>query len=213
MSDFFDDLGHQLRLAVPRVAGSRWTGRLGASIRMVALTASVAVPVAIVVFALGLHRQSNSGTRPTRVVTAGHAGGVSASVPLLAVGAQGPTRGDPVVSDAIVERTAEPSGGLPWGLRMVQTKRGVACIGLGRLRAGHIGLLGQDGSFGNDGRFHPRSPTDGSQWCGLLDAHGHAFINVASRVIAASAGEVFKRRPVCCERLPHTCYHSALPPP
>lgn len=50
MSDFFDDLGDQLRMAVPRAADTRWTGRLGAPIRMVALTASVAVPLAIVVF-------------------------------------------------------------------------------------------------------------------------------------------------------------------
>lgn len=189
MSDFFDDLGHQLRLAVPRAAGSRWTGRLGAPIRLVALTASVAVPVAVVVFALGLHRESNSGP-PTHVVTPAQADSVAASVPLLGWGPQGPTRGDPVVSDAILGRTADPNGGLAWGLRVVQTKHGLACVGVGRLRHGQIGMLGQDGSFGNDGRFHPLSPTVSNQWCGLLDAHRHAFINVASSVIAASAAQV-----------------------
>ena len=191
MSDFFDDLGYQLRLAVPRAAGSRWTGRFGAPIRLVALTAAVAVPVAIVVLALGLHGQSNGGPRSTRVVTPAHARSVAAPVPLLGWGAQGPTRGDPVVSDAMVARTADPRGGLPWGLRVVQTKRGVACVNVGRLSDGRIGMLGQDGSFGNDGRFHPLSPAIGNQSCGLLDARGHAFINVASSVLAASAGQVF----------------------
>ena len=50
--------------------------------------------------------------------------------------------------------TPDPQGGPPWGIRVFSTSRGVGCIQVGRLVDGEIGVLGSDGAFGDDGRFH-----------------------------------------------------------
>jgi hypothetical protein len=52
-------------------------------------------------------------------------------------------------------RVADPAGGLPWGMRIVHTTRGLICVQIGRVYHGQLGDLGIDGAFANDGRFHP----------------------------------------------------------
>jgi len=52
-------------------------------------------------------------------------------------------------------RAADPAGGLPWGMRVVHTTRGLVCVQIGRVDGGQLGQLGVDGAFANDGRFHP----------------------------------------------------------
>jgi hypothetical protein len=86
---------------------------------------------------------------------------------------------------------ADPAGDPPWGLRYVTTSRGLGCLQAGRLVDGEIGVLGQDGAFANDGRFHPltRNYLGGIAApfpCGMLDAHGHAFASVATNGVPAS---------------------------
>ncbi|MEA2482094.1 MAG: hypothetical protein QOC55_41 [Thermoleophilaceae bacterium] len=85
----------------------------------------------------------------------------------------------------------DPAGGPPWGLRFVTTSRGLGCLEAGRLVDGRIGVLGQDGAFHDDGRFHPltsnylggvASPFP----CGGLDARGHAFGSAALNGVPAS---------------------------
>ena len=49
---------------------------------------------------------------------------------------------------------ADPAGGLPWGIRLAHTTRGLVCVQVGRLFDGRLGVLGQDGEFHNDGLFH-----------------------------------------------------------
>ena len=51
-------------------------------------------------------------------------------------------------------RVPDPAGGPPWGLRMVTTSRGLACLQLGRVVGDQLGVLRQ-GIARNDGRFHP----------------------------------------------------------
>ncbi len=83
---------------------------------------------------------------------------------------------------------ADPAGGPPWTMRVYDTSRGLGCAQVGRLVAGRIGVLGQDGAFNDDGRFHPL-PAQASQaegQCVLLDGHGHAFLGVANYGVAAS---------------------------
>jgi hypothetical protein len=86
----------------------------------------------------------------------------------------------------------DPAGGPAWSLRYVATTRGVGCLQAGRLMGGQLGVLGQDGAFGNDGRFHPFVPDylgfnyGGPYPCGLLDAHGHAFAAVSMNGVPAS---------------------------
>jgi hypothetical protein len=86
---------------------------------------------------------------------------------------------------------ADPGGDPPWGLRYVTTSRGLGCLQAGRLVDGKIGVLGQDGAFANDGRFHPltRNYLGGIAApfaCGTVDAHGHAFASVAMNGVPAS---------------------------
>jgi hypothetical protein len=52
-------------------------------------------------------------------------------------------------------RAADPAGGLPWGMRIIHTTRGLICVQIGRIHDGQLGQLGVDGAFHNDGRFHP----------------------------------------------------------
>ncbi|HYZ29907.1 MAG TPA: hypothetical protein VE570_12675 [Thermoleophilaceae bacterium] len=82
----------------------------------------------------------------------------------------------------------DPDGGPRWGMRILSTTRGVGCIQVGRLLRGRLGLLGRDGAFKNDGRFHPLPPTaDASPGgCSALDANGRIFWTVGVDYIAAS---------------------------
>jgi len=56
-------------------------------------------------------------------------------------------------------RAADPAGGLPWGMRIIHTTRGLVCVQIGRVYDDQLGQLGVDGAFHDDGRFHPL-PTD-----------------------------------------------------
>jgi hypothetical protein len=56
-------------------------------------------------------------------------------------------------------RAPDPAGGLPWGMRIIHTTRGLICVQIGRVYDGQLGQLGVDGAFHDDGRFHPL-PTD-----------------------------------------------------
>jgi hypothetical protein len=69
--------------------------------------------------------------------------------------------GIPVVggSRLLPLRVADPAGGLPWGMRIIHTTRGLICVQIGRVDDGQLGELGVDGAFHDDGRFHPL-PTD-----------------------------------------------------
>jgi hypothetical protein len=77
-------------------------------------------------------------------------------------------------------RTSDPGGGPDWGLRVLSTTRGVGCIQVGRLVDGRLGVLGIDGSFNDDGRFHElRVNGDFNQSaCSALDGAGRIFNNV-----------------------------------
>jgi hypothetical protein len=55
-------------------------------------------------------------------------------------------------------RVADPAGGLPWGMRLVHTTRRLVCVQVGRVDGSKLGVLGQNGAFNNDGRFHPVAP-------------------------------------------------------
>ena len=75
-----------------------------------------------------------------------------------------PTRGEGTVTGATLLplRVADPAGGLPWGLRLVHTTRGYACLQLGRVNGSQIGVLGQDGSSPMTADFTRWRRTSGS---------------------------------------------------
>jgi hypothetical protein len=78
-------------------------------------------------------------------------------------------------------RVADPAGGPPWGLRLVTTSRGLACLQVGRVVGNELGVLGQDGIAGNDGRFHPLPVATASTPltpCQIPDGAGRFFVGV-----------------------------------
>jgi len=84
-------------------------------------------------------------------------------------------------------RAADPGGGLPWGIRVARTTRGLTCVDVGRVDFATIGVLGQDGAFADDGRFHPvADDVFDPQGCDLSDARGDGFVNVALQDAPAS---------------------------
>lgn len=85
----------------------------------------------------------------TGVILTGSA--VPAAAPL------GPSEGigATVSSRLLPLQVRDPAGGLPWGMRIVETSRGLLCAQVGRVDNGSLGELGTDGAFNNDGLFHP----------------------------------------------------------
>ena len=90
-------------------------------------------------------------------------------------------------SQVLPIRTPDPAGGLPWGLRVVRTTRGLTCVDIGRVDYRTIGVLGIDGAFDDDDRFHPLSANYFENLgCDITDATGHGFVNVGLRDVPAS---------------------------
>ena len=85
----------------------------------------------------------------------------------------------------------DPRGGLPWGMRVLSTTRGVGCLQVGRLLDGRLVALGQDGAFGNDGRAHelPLSTNVERLNCSLVDGRGGIFDSVTIKSEVASAAQ------------------------
>jgi hypothetical protein len=77
-------------------------------------------------------------------------------------------------------RVPDPDGGPPWGIRTLRTTRQLGCVQVGRVVDGKLGVLGRDGAFGNDDKFHELPPGVLSQsQCAPLDGAGHAFIAIS----------------------------------
>jgi hypothetical protein len=111
---------------------------------------------------------------------------------------------------AILLQTSDPAGGPAWGARFVATTRGYGCLQFGRVSQGELGVIGQDGSFSDDARFHalPLDYLEGPFPCAPLDARGHAFAGVfmdgtpaSGQVVeescSARGGLTHSRLPVC----------------
>lgn len=78
---------------------------------------------------------------------------VKPEVPLNPAAGNGlPVPGTP---NHVLFRAKDPAGGLEWGMRVLHTTRGQVCLQVARLWDGQLGLLGVDGAYGDDGRFHP----------------------------------------------------------
>jgi hypothetical protein len=95
-------------------------------------------------------------------------------------------------------RTSDPAGGPDWGLRTMTTTRAQGCVQVGRVVDGRLGVLGQDSSFGDDGRFHElRADVESGRDCALLDGKGKLFIAMSVQGLPASGqgGRCVARRP------------------
>lgn len=82
----------------------------------------------------------------------------------------------------------DPGGGsLQWGLRTFTTTRGYACVQIGRVQDGKLGLVGTDHAFDDDGLFHALGPQVLDRaGCVAADARGHGFLAVHNAEMPAS---------------------------
>lgn len=147
MNDVFDDLESQLRGAVR--ARRRIEARGGLTSRAGAWRPrrkNAPLIAAIVVLAGGAIAAAATG------VLTGSPVSNPAGPPVPQAGYGVPVAGG---SDLLALRVADPEGGLPWGMRIVHTTRGLVCVQMGRVYRGQLGQLGVDGVFRDDGRFHP----------------------------------------------------------
>lgn len=112
--------------------------------------ASAHVRVALVALALVLASAAITLAATGVILTGSPVGTVRA--PIATAG-----EGVPVAGGArlLPLRAPDPAGGLPWGMRIVHTTRGLICVQIGRVDDGQLGQLGVDGAFHDDGRFHP----------------------------------------------------------
>jgi hypothetical protein len=156
------------------------------------LSALAAVVVAIVALTVIKHHQPAVPTRTTDAVETnipsaaklplGTPAGPGTANPKTFQGAAIPS------TVTLVAETPDPHGGLPWGLRQFQTTRQMTCLQVGRVQDGTIGVIGQDGAWQDDHRFHPISPNAYiADSCSATDAHGAAFNNVSVLGAIASA--------------------------
>jgi hypothetical protein len=105
-------------------------------------------------------------------------------------------------------RIADPAGGPPWGMRVIRTTRGLACIQAGRVLDGLLGGIGVGYAFKGDGRFHPFAPADAvsEDSCATLAANGLAFQPGAPAIVTADG------LPLAGENLwPYERVHCDLP--
>ena len=139
---------HVGRLPLPALFGTRFAGtsprrRASVHLRVTLLVlAFVLATAAITLAATGvILTGSPVGTARAPIATAGEGIPVAGGTRLLPL------------------RAPDPAGGLPWGMRIVHTTRGLVCVQIGRVDGNQLGQLGVDGAFHDDGRFHPL-PTD-----------------------------------------------------
>ncbi len=139
---------HAGRRALPALFRARFARRSSRQ------RASAHVRLALAVLALVL---------ATAAITLAATGVILKGSPVGTVRAPIATAGEgiPVVGGArlLPLRATDPAGGLPWGMRIIHTTRGLICVQIGRVYDDQLGQLGVDGAFHNDGRFHPL-PTD-----------------------------------------------------
>jgi hypothetical protein len=85
-------------------------------------------------------------------------------------------------------RAEDPDGGLPWGVAVARSADGnVFCAQTGRVQHGRLGVIGRDGTFDNDGRFHPLSvDANQSGVCGGLSPSGDLRLHHDGPPIPAS---------------------------
>jgi hypothetical protein len=155
--DAMDRFGEALVEAARRRDGARWWRRASSAsappptVRLAGRLARLRVPV--VAFTVLLASAAVALAAPGVILTGSPVRTVSQ--PIATAGEGLPVEGG---SRLLALRAADPAGGLPWGMRVVHTTRGLICVQIGRVYHGQLGQLGIDGAFGNDGRFHPLPP-------------------------------------------------------
>ncbi|MGA2321832.1 MAG: hypothetical protein ABSG95_14045 [Solirubrobacteraceae bacterium] len=159
----------------PARARRRWPGLRGSRWRVLPVMLLLVLVGVAVAFASGLISF----------------GAPAASVPVFANPRAGLGKLAPGTVRLLPISVPDPRGGLPWGMRVLSTTRGVGCLQVGRLLDGRLVALGQDGAFGNDGRAHelPLSTNVERLNCSLVDGRGRIFDSVTIKSEVASAAQ------------------------
>ncbi len=154
MSDFHSDHRQQLEAAAQALfaAPAARPRRRRRRPRHVPLLAAVALTALLLAAAALAATQIIGFGAP---VTAPRAPGrerpsVSSGIGIPLAGANGA----PAAAQELALSVPDPRGGLPWGMRIVRTTRGLVCLQIGRQLDGRLGILGEDGEFDDDGLFH-----------------------------------------------------------
>jgi hypothetical protein len=183
MSDYFSEVGQQLEAAASRGAHRPMHSRLrprGRSARLLVVLVVALLMTASALAATGVIPLGSPVALPKR--------------PNPRVGSGVPAPGG---SRLLPLTVADPEGGLPWGLRVVRTTRGLACLQVGRVQNGRLGVLGIDGAFHDDGRIHPLPAEDLPN---SLPGLGVGFSEVGENATCHLPGEAFSGDHIGFER-------------
>ncbi len=150
--DAMDRFGQELVLAARRRDARRPALRALLGTRFAPTSPRRRVSVRVVLVALAL-------VLATAAITLAATGVILTGSPVSTLRAPIATEGEGIPAPGGVQllplRAADPAGGLPWGMRIIHTTRGLVCVQIGRVYHGQLGQLGVDGAFHDDGRFHP----------------------------------------------------------
>ncbi len=180
--DAMDRFGQELVQAGQRRHGGRWPLRALFGPRLARTSPRWRVPahLRVVLVALAL-------VLATAAITLAATGVILTGSPVRTAHPPIATAGEGIpVQDGVrllPLRAADPAGGLPWGMRIIHTTRGLICVQIGRVDDGQLGQLGVDGAFHDDGRFHAL-PADA-----LPDVLGNADGWMAGN--CASPGDIY----------------------
>lgn len=92
----------------------------------------------------------------------------------------------PGTAKVLALRVADPAGGPAWAVRVQATTRHTVCVQTARVVNNQLGVLGRDGAFEDDGRFHALPDQSLGLNCGALDPNGNTSLNVAVTDVPAS---------------------------
>lgn len=85
-------------------------------------------------------------------------------------------------------RVADPAGGPDWGVRLYRSAdQRLICAQAGRVQEGQLGIIGRDGAFADDGRFHALKPGSDQQGvCGAFRSDEQIVIAQVGPPVPAS---------------------------
>ena len=124
-------------------------------------------------------------------------GGAVAALELLPSGDPVPEAADAPRSQTIggservvAARAPDPDGGPPWGIGTYRAKTSrteLECFVPGRIQGGEIGVVGRDGVFADDGRFHALQPRSSAfKLCGSVSSGGLLYLSGDGPPVPAS---------------------------
>lgn len=148
------------------------------------------------------------------LATFGIAGGAVAATGLLDSGDPVPDKAPayarlgevaPGSSRLLPLRAADPDGGPAWAIRLFRIgTENQLCVQAGRVQGGDLGVVGRDGMFNDDGKFHALPPTaEQVGVCGPISDEGQLWMVGNTPPIPASGqtGRPTKEIGGCTERV------------